>query len=154
MIEDYTRAERFQNTVGGAEWCKWVTSFELYNRGEKFYMFMPLLPTTLEHFLTLDATASLLLWTCLSGALEFLHSHSYTHNDIKPPNILINTTGEFILADLGSLVPFGSRSASTPAYIPREFYNRRSGTCRFLGPLNHRIPCCTMRVHTSAQSLK
>jgi serine/threonine protein kinase len=132
--EEYTRAEHFQNAVREAEWCEWVTSFELYNRMEKFYMFMPLLPTSLEHLRTLDETTSPLLWTCLSGALDFLHSYGYAHNDVKPPNILISTTGEFILADLGSLVPFGRRSASTPAYIPREFYNRRSSS----GPLASR----------------
>ena len=47
--------------------------------------------------------------------------------DIKPSNILIATNGDFILTDLGSLVPFNNRSASTKAYVPRELWTSPSG---------------------------
>ena len=42
-------------------------------------------------------------------------------------NILIATNGDFILTDLGSLVPFKNRTASTKAYVPRELWTNPSG---------------------------
>mmetsp|Transcript_19273 Transcript_19273/g.26498 ORF Transcript_19273/g.26498 Transcript_19273/m.26498 type:complete len:108 (+) Transcript_19273:671-994(+) len=47
--------------------------------------------------------------------------------DVKQSNILIAMNGDFILTDLGSLVPFNNRSASTKAYVPRELWTSSSG---------------------------
>ncbi len=124
--QEYERAKNFEHVLKQKPVCKWIIPFELYDRHHKFYMFMPLHPVTLEHLPSLDSTTSPLFWTCLSGALDFLHENNYAHNDVKPPNILINTAGEFILTDLGSLVSVGSRSATTRAYIPRELWDRRN----------------------------
>lgn len=41
---------------------------------------------------------------------------------VKPANILITSSGDFILADLGSIVRVDQRSASTRAYLPREMW--------------------------------
>lgn len=123
--QEYERALNFEHALKGQPPCQWIISFELYERHHKFFMFMPLHPVTLEHLPSLDVITAPVFWTCLSGALDFLHQNGYAHNDVKPPNILINTRGEFILTDLGSLVLFNSRSASTRAYIPRELWDRR-----------------------------
>ena len=39
---------------------------------------------------------------------------------MKLANICV-TDGRFVLIDLGSIVKFGKRSSSTPAYIPSDF---------------------------------
>ncbi len=125
--EEYERAKEFENALKDQPLCEWIISFELYERYPKYFMFMPLHPVTLEHLPFLVSDTAHLFWACLSGALDFLHHYGFAHNDVKPANILINTRGEFILTDLGSLVPFGLRSASTQAYIPRELWDRRNG---------------------------
>eukprot|EP01039_Chlorochromonas_danica_P012145 gene12145-13810_t len=125
--QEYERAKNFEYVLKSQEPCKWIISFDLYERHLKFFMFMPLHPVTLQHLPFLDSTSASLFWTCLSGALDFLHKNGYAHNDVKPPNILINSCGEFILTDLGSLVLFNTRSASTQAYIPRELWDHKNG---------------------------
>jgi len=123
--QEYERAKNFED-VFKAEPCEWIISYELYTRHLKFYMFMPLHPITLEHLPSLDSSTAPLFWHCISTALKYLHKNGYAHNDVKPPNILINTSGEFLLTDLGSLVLFNNRSASTKAYIPRELWDRKN----------------------------
>jgi serine/threonine protein kinase len=44
--------------------------------------------------------------------------------DVKPENILISTSGEFILGDLGSVVKFGEKTKSTKAYIPHDMQEK------------------------------
>jgi Nif-specific regulatory protein len=68
------------------------------------------------------------LVSSLCSALEFIHSRGILHGDIKPGNILIDSTGSFILADFGiSFVRGEGRdgfSAGTMAYVAPEVLGR------------------------------
>ena len=39
----------------------------------------------------------------MNDALTCLHKHEYAHMDVKPSNICINSNGDFVLIDLGSV---------------------------------------------------
>lgn len=134
---EYARALNFESMLKKqSSSSRFIIPFELYSRNLKHYMFMPLHPVTLEHLVSLDSNTAPLFWVCLSDALDFLHGNGLAHNDVKPANILINASGEFILSDLGSLVPFDNHSASTRAYLPRELWDK----------MNKRGPVASIRV--------
>jgi len=62
-------------------------------------------------------------------ALAHIHSRGFIHCDIKPENVLIDTTGCFILADFGEAVPILvgplCRRSGTPGYVAPEVLNQR-----------------------------
>lgn len=120
---EYERAIHFRDILK-EEPCEWIISYELLQRGDSNFMFMPMYPTTLEQLPHLDEITLPVFWHCLSSALDYLHSKKYAHNDMKPSNILIISAGTCILGDLGSLVPFDTRSSSTCAYHPRELWDK------------------------------
>eukprot|EP01031_Cornospumella_fuschlensis_P039921 gene39921-48612_t len=109
---EYERAKVLE-LILRADPCQWVVSYELYNRNNKFFTFMPFLPNVEFNpdAYVLDGS----LWR-----IGLFARQGFAHNDIKPSNILLNSVGYFILADLGSLVPLGSLSSTTPAYSPLE----------------------------------
>ncbi len=45
---------------------------------------------------------------------------------VKPGNICARYPLSFVLVDLGSIALFGARTASTPAYVPRDVRRDRS----------------------------
>jgi len=72
----------------------------------------------LESVLTKQLAKSML------SACAHIHSRGYMHLDVKPENVLIDTTGSFVLADCGEAVkiPVGRlcRVCGTPGYIAPE----------------------------------
>jgi len=64
-------------------------------------------------------------------ALAHMHSMGYMHRDVKPENVLIDGTGCFVLADLGSAVRVSAeghsvqRAAGSPGYIAPDMLNGR-----------------------------
>ena len=84
------------------------------------YMLMPLLPTTLEPFPWLLEEDAHTFWLHMSDALTFLHDLGFVHADVKPANVCIRNSAEFVLIDLGSLCRSGCRTSSTPAYVPSD----------------------------------
>ena len=127
--EEYSRAITFLTVLSerGATMHQNIISIRPVVKRSKFYIFMPLHPITLEHLEVLESAVIRRLWNHLSAGLSFLHQLGFAHMDVKPSNILIATNGDFILTDLGSLVPFKNRSASTKAYVPRELWTNPSG---------------------------
>ena len=127
--EEYSRAILFLAVLADHDTTMHqnIISMDPVTKNSKYFIFMPLHPITLEHLRILPAGVVRRLWKHLSSGLSFLHDLGFAHMDIKPSNILIATNGDFILTDLGSLVPFNNRSASTKAYVPRELWTSPSG---------------------------
>jgi len=73
----------------------------------------------------------------LLDALEFAHSHSVVHRDVKPANLIIMKNGRLKLADFGiARLDAGDRTQTnlimgTPGYIAPEYYLN--------DPIDHRV---------------
>ena len=125
---EYDRANEWKEACGGMEPCPHIIGLETFCRrndsGSKYFVFMPMHPITFEALPTMSATVLLRFYTQMSAALDFIHGAGFAHMDLKPSNILITSGGDFILADLGSIVRFGERTESTSAYLPYEICGR------------------------------
>lgn len=121
---EYDRAIEWKKACVGMEPCPHIIGIETFCRrkdsGSKLFIFMPLHPITLEALPVMSATVLLRFYMQMSAALVFIHDAGFAHMDFKPANILITSGGDFILADLGSIVRFGEKSQSTSVYLPRE----------------------------------
>jgi len=77
----------------------------------------------------LDSLQAKQLATSMLAALAHIHSKKYMHRDVKPDNVLINSTGCFVLADCGEAVPISegrlAKVCGTPGYLAPEVLNRR-----------------------------
>lgn len=121
MGDEYRRALAWQSACSSDQQSRFIIPFKLVTERGKMFCFMPLHATTLEHLpLLAEITTLRRFWEHLKSALQCFHSKGFAHMDVKPANILITSEGDFILADLGSVVPFGQRSSSTRAYLPFE----------------------------------
>ncbi len=101
-----------------------MTSFELRTHNTKSFMIMPFYPSTLESIRKLSLEDGVRLFNQLRSAIDFLHSLNYNHMDIKPANICMRETGDFVLIDLGSVAKKLEFSESTVAYVPKDFQPR------------------------------
>ena len=71
-------------------------------------------------------TPELIKWIIyqISFGLYILHTNNIIHNDIKPSNILIDSSGGITICDFGSMADKNSKSNSyTLYYSPPEFLN-------------------------------
>jgi serine/threonine protein kinase len=119
---EYDRALKLKTAAASSNPCKFIIGFDLYQMNNKYFMFMPLHPVTLESLRVLKGDEIFRFYQHMSSALDFLHALGFAHMDVKPSNILISSTGDFILADLGSVALFGTKSQSTRSYLPREMW--------------------------------
>jgi serine/threonine protein kinase len=105
---------------------EFLISFDLKitrkEKSAKYYMIMPMFPITLESLPKLSPTALDRLVKQIGNALSYMHDLHFAHMDVKPSNILISPSGDFILADLGSVSPYGSRTRSTRPFLPTEMW--------------------------------
>jgi serine/threonine protein kinase len=85
---------------------------------------MPYFPSTLEYIPKLTKDIGSKLFTQISDALIFIHSLGYNHMDVKPSNICVRETGDFVLIDIGSMAKFWEFSSSTSPYVPPDFQPR------------------------------
>ena len=71
-------------------------------------------PISLEDYLR-DSSQDLDMESGFNGikdGINYLHSLSLAHNDIKPSNIMIGVDGTWVLIDMGSCLPFGATLTS------------------------------------------
>jgi len=83
----------------------------------------------LEKYGMLDSVLAKQLATSMLDALAHIHSREIMHRDVKPENVLINSTGCFILADYGEAVQISegrlAKACGTPGYLAPEVLDRR-----------------------------
>ena len=82
-----------------------------------------------------DASAAAMVTQILLG-LQYLHSKSVIHCDIKPENILVESDGTAKLSDFGTAVLLCSQqqASSTPRSHPLHSVGARCGTPLFMAP--------------------
>ena len=115
------RAVAFEAALEAAGACsEFIISFHLWSDAAagKTFMVMPLLPATLDQLSPLEPADARTLWLHMRSALDFLHGMGFAHADVKPANIGVRDATAFVLIDLGSVSRLGTRTASTPAYVP------------------------------------
>ena len=59
----------------------------------------------------------------------FLHDMDIVHRDIKPANILLSTTSQVMLADLGESIPIASSPAISTATMKAMTMKETKGKC-------------------------
>ena len=64
-----------------------------------------------------------ILKQCAMG-IQQIHSHSFIHRDIKPPNIYLNTKGEVKIGDFGI----------AERVLPSQYLRGQAGTLRYMAP--------------------
>ena len=101
-----------------------LTSFDLQSNGKKSFMIMPCYASSLDKIPKLSLADGVRLFDQLRSAIDYLHSLNFNHMDIKSSNICLKENGDFVLVDLGSVVVKHEISASTVAYVPRDFQPR------------------------------
>lgn len=106
----------------------YLTSFELRSHDKKSFMIMPYYPSTLESVKKLSLPSGIRLFHQIGSAVRYLHSLNYNHMDIKPANICLRETGDFVLIDLGSVAMKLEFSESTVVYVPSDFQPRDKRT--------------------------
>lgn len=64
----------------------------------------------------MDDEAAARLWLALAAALETAHTHGVLHGDLRPGNVMIDSTGDPLLIGFG----LGRVVMAAPGYRPRE----------------------------------
>jgi len=79
--------------------------------------------TPLEHFIPRGIPAIIAVAIKTAQAIDAMHKAGVVHCDLKPNNILINSSGDLKVIDLGQACPVGTkkrRIQGTPDYISPE----------------------------------
>lgn len=126
---EYDRVNAWKTAASESrESCRNIVLFDAVNVNKKYFIFMPMYPITLESLPVMDTKVLHRFYRQMCDALSCFHRLGFAHMDFKPANILITGDGDFILADLGSVIRMGQRSESTKAYIPREIWDLGSSS--------------------------
>ena len=122
--KEMERGSVFLAKLQGRSLSDFITPFEIHTVNEKNFMIMPQYSSTLETLRNLTISSGVKLFHQMSQAIKFLHDLGLNHMDIKPSNICLRESGDFVLIDLGSVVMKGLYSESTVVYVPKDFQPR------------------------------
>ena len=121
--DEYLRLKALKEAAAGSRHAN-VVDFELRvsssTAANQYFMLMPRLTTSLEHFPWLKPAHAEVLVTHMKDGLSYLHSLGFAHSDVKPANVCLHEPGVFVLIDLGSAGRFGARARSTLPYVPMD----------------------------------
>jgi serine/threonine protein kinase len=122
-VKETNRSAAFNLVLNGQKHPH-LTPFELKSAGTKVFMLMPIYSTTLEHIKILSVEDGRKLLEQIGNDLRFIHSIEFVHMDVKSSNICLDSLGNYVLIDLGSITQKNEVSESTVAYVPIDFQPR------------------------------
>ena len=130
-------AQRFEREARALARLNHPNIVGIYDFGERdgmyFYLMEFVEGTNLEELANanlLSPNESLDIVRQICGAIQFAHENGVVHRDIKPTNILVNTSGAVKIADFG-LAKLITDNASDPALTQtRQVF----GTPRYMAP--------------------
>lgn len=137
MAVDETFVKRFQREAQFVASLQHIHILQVFDYGEQdgiAYLVMPYLPgNTLADKIRdnpLDVKEAVRIFRQLAQALDYAHERGLLHRDIKPSNIMLDESGNALLADFGltkmidasgiSQLTADSTVVGTPAYMSPE----------------------------------
>lgn len=137
MAVDETFVKRFQREAQFVASLQHIHILQVFDYGEQdgvAYLVMPFLTgnTLADKILNnpLDVKEALRIFRQLAQALDYAHERGLLHRDIKPSNIMLDESGNALLADFGltkmidssgmSQLTADSTVVGTPAYMSPE----------------------------------
>lgn len=121
--DEHAHVAAWETACGGESLPPAIVPFVIIVEGSKPFLLMPWYLHTLSVMPFISADAARDVVRSLSNALDFIHGKGFAHCDVKSSNVCVDYRGDaqFVLVDLGSIVPFGKSAYSTEAYVPTEF---------------------------------
>lgn len=121
-VIDLDEIERLNTYLKQALSHPHIISTEMIDREDGATLYaMPRMPVTAQALVKpISDAACIKLVIDILSATKFLHLHGFAHMDIKSDNLGLDTAGNFLLLDLGSVAVFGQYTDVTEAYIPTD----------------------------------
>jgi serine/threonine protein kinase len=85
------------------------------------FLLMPRYISTLADLKPLTPERQGLLLAQVTAALQYLHGKGVAHMDVKPDNIAMNQSGDFILIDIGNAAPVRTLADVSSMFVPGGF---------------------------------
>jgi tRNA A-37 threonylcarbamoyl transferase component Bud32 len=137
-----TVAERFlreAQTVARLEHPHIVPIYKVGRQGEVFYIIMrcidgPSLRVLLERNKKLSVGDAARIARQVADALAYAHKHDIVHRDVKPDNVLLDTSGHVLVTDFGIAKAAQAAQAATPGAAQLTSEGMIIGTPQYMSP--------------------